>query len=103
MDRPDEANSRARSNAEGPNNAAPGARLTDGLTNQGTPTSAGNHSPIFSPEGQWGLTGKASALTTPSSSTRLRSHAHRLPLTSDGDGFLETVPADPGHARCADG
>ena len=27
----------------------------------------------------------------------------RLPLTSDEDGFLEPVPADLGHARCADG
>jgi len=45
-----EANSRARGNTEGPIDAAPGVRLNDDLKDQGATTSAGNHSPIFSPE-----------------------------------------------------
>ena len=40
----------ARSDSEGPNNAAPSVRLDDGLTGQGATTSTGDRTPIFSPE-----------------------------------------------------
>src|SRR5450759_3200054 len=62
MDSPDEANSRARGNTEGPINAAPGARLTDGLNEPRNSDIGGQPQPHFQPgtggpEGQWGLTG----------------------------------------------
>src|SRR5450759_3674167 len=58
----DEANSRARGNTEGPINAAPGARLTDGLNEPRNSDIGGQPQPHFQPgtggpEGQWGLTG----------------------------------------------
>src|SRR5664280_3466215 len=45
-----ESRSRARSNKEGPNGAAPSARLLNDLEDQGTTTSTGGRTPIFSPE-----------------------------------------------------
>src|SRR5664280_128017 len=45
-----ESRSRARSNKEGPNGAAPSARLLNDLEDQGIATSTGGRTPIFSPE-----------------------------------------------------